>query len=456
MAEAAQINDPEERAAKELLIKEQYSELINNLVADNEELQANLYQSTMSQLFDLYDQNIVNYDSMSAEQREILDQFIGAETKLNNAAFDNMFGLYNQNIEQFKTMTTEQKDTLMNELVPQWGTGIQAMADTIAGEGGLQAVCQEAFAQLDLAVEQLAEDLKQIETNAGQTFKEIAEGSNEAYNKVKELVLENATLIESCTTEVEAIKGVISELDLLVDKYEEVIQAAKDAATKGYDYWIEENKKNAEVDPNIQDQGGNEPDPASEGDGGEPKNNQPTNNEPQKPSLGLGSYVTVKPGTKWYSDSYGSGPWGYAKAGTISYTSNGPYGYNIGGLGWIRKTDIVGYDTGGYTGDWQSTNGKLAMLHQKELVLNAQDTKNILNAVEILRGITSSLGQALMNQMAGISANNISAIAGGVNSDLLEQNVHIDAQFPNVRDSHEIETAINNLVNMASQHIQKK
>lgn len=95
------------------------------------------------------------------------------------------------------------------------------------------------------------------------------------------------------------------------------------------------------------------------------------------------------------------------------------------------------------------------MLHQKELVLNANDTKNILNAVEILRNITSNLGQALMNQMASISANNTSAITNTTGNDTLEQTVHIDAQFPNVRNSNEIEIAINNLVNMASQHIQK-
>ena len=33
----------------------------------------------------------------------------------------------------------------------------------------------------------------------------------------------------------------------------------------------------------------------------------------------------------------------------------------------------------------------------------------------------------------------------------LEQNVHIDANFPNVQSSKEIEDAINNLTNVASQ-----
>jgi hypothetical protein len=45
-----------------------------------------------------------------------------------------------------------------------------------------------------------------------------------------------------------------------------------------------------------------------------------------------------------------------------------------------------GFDTGGYTGAW-GTDGRLAMLHQKELVLNASDTENMLAAVDILREV---------------------------------------------------------------------
>jgi len=42
----------------------------------------------------------------------------------------------------------------------------------------------------------------------------------------------------------------------------------------------------------------------------------------------------------------------------------------------MDKSDIQyydSYDTGGYTGEW-SNDGRLAFLHQKELVLNAEDT----------------------------------------------------------------------------------
>jgi len=46
--------------------------------------------------------------------------------------------------------------------------------------------------------------------------------------------------------------------------------------------------------------------------------------------------------------------------------------------------DIDSLDTGGYTGEW-GDSGKLAMLHQKELVLNPVDTSNILAAVDLVR-----------------------------------------------------------------------
>ena len=93
------------------------------------------------------------------------------------------------------------------------------------------------------------------------------------------------------------------------------------------------------------------------------------------------------------------------------------------------------------------------MLHQKELVLNAKDTENMLNAVSVIRALTDSLGASVLSRMAGATAQGYS---NGSGSGALEQNVHIDAQFPNVRDALEIEQALNNLVNVAAQRIYEK
>jgi hypothetical protein len=43
----------------------------------------------------------------------------------------------------------------------------------------------------------------------------------------------------------------------------------------------------------------------------------------------------------------------------------------------LSTPKYVSMDTGGYTGTW-GTAGKLAILHEKELVLNPDDTSNFL------------------------------------------------------------------------------
>jgi hypothetical protein len=119
---------------------------------------------------------------------------------------------------------------------------------------------------------------------------------------------------------------------------------------------------------------------------------------PSLPSLSVGSYISVKPGTRWYSDSYGGGRSGNARAGNIKYVNpGGSYGYNIEGLGWVKKSDIVGYNTGGL-----NTSTGLAMLHgttsQPEAVLNALQTKTFIKFTSALDNLTaqgSAVGSGL-------------------------------------------------------------
>ena len=44
----------------------------------------------------------------------------------------------------------------------------------------------------------------------------------------------------------------------------------------------------------------------------------------------------------------------------------------------------------------------------------------------------------------------------GTGNDVLEQQVHIDASFPNVTDRNEIQEAFNTLINVASQYANRK
>ena len=124
------------------------------------------------------------------------------------------------------------------------------------------------------------------------------------------------------------------------------------------------------------------------------------------------------------------------------------YDYN-----YKQALKIVGLDTGGYTGEWGSY-GKLAMLHEKELVLNKNDTANLLSSVEVLQEILQLIDLQSAN---ALTAQNLSSPTfGEIGGDTLEQNVHIEASFPNATDKNEIEEAFKELVNLASQYTNRK
>ena len=122
--------------------------------------------------------------------------------------------------------------------------------------------------------------------------------------------------------------------------------------------------------------------------------------------------------------------------------------------------------TGGYTGEWsdgnkETDNGKLAWLHQKELVLNETDTKNILDAVKSVRDLNvSSIDDAIMsgiaNMIVKLSTNSIGNIPNSTSTNTSNNTFNITAEFPNANDVDEIREAIMSLPNLASQYLARK
>lgn len=81
-----------------------------------------------------------------------------------------------------------------------------------------------------------------------------------------------------------------------------------------------------------------------------------------------------------------------------------------------------------------------------ELVLNPQDTQNMLSAVQIMR-------DSINRHLNGLGSSQASLLRRGDNErNDLNQQVHIQADFPNVTSSGEIEAAFNNLINEAAQY----
>lgn len=411
MFEAAQINDPEERAKKELLINEQYNELINSLTEKNQTIRNNLYES----------------------------------------AFEELSRLYDTDLEHYKQMTEEQKNILLNDLIPQWTSGVQQMADTFAGEGGLKEVCKDALLELEEATEDYRKSLEKIEASAEVAFDEVYNGEDKVIEQTRDLINENEELIGTYEDQLDAVQSVIDKLDELLDKYKEVTAAAKETAQAGYEYNYEENSNNDKPYNDSIDWSRKMAEAARQ-------HGNITNADYQRylkrrddkieRNGGITSVDSDRLGRLFEAYNAGDSDATYI----VDQVLNGKENFTDE---FLRNK---GFATGGYTGNWAGNNGKLAFLHSKELVLNKEDTENVLGAVQILRSINNAIGSSVLQQAAQLSGNLAAAKVGNANgfTDTLEQNVHIEAVFPNVTKSQEIENALNNLVNTASQRSLRK
>lgn len=411
MFEAAQINDPEERAKKELLINEQYNELINSLTEKNQTIRNNLYES----------------------------------------AFEELSRLYDTDLEHYKQMTEEQKNILLNDLIPQWTSGVQQMADTFAGEGGLKEVCKDALLELEEATEDYRKSLETIEASAEVAFDKVYNGEDKVIEQTRDLINENEELIGTYEDQLDAVQSVIDKLDELLDKYKEVTAAAKETAQAGYEYNYEENSNNDKPYNDSIDWSRKMAEAARQ-------HGNITNADYQRylkrrddkieRNGGITSVDSDRLGRLFEAYNAGDSDAAYI----VDQVLNGKENFTDK---FLRNK---GFATGGYTGNWAGNNGKLAFLHSKELVLNKEDTENVLGAVQILRNINNAIGSSVLQQAAQLSGNLAAAKVGNANgfTDTLEQNVHIEAVFPNVTKSQEIENALNNLVNTASQRSLRK
>ena len=468
MAEAAMITDPEVRAQREVLIQKEYNEYLT----------------------------------------QIEDDYQIARYNLQESAFDDLKYLHDRTYEE---MTDYEKELVMDEIVPTWNNGVQEMILAFSGENGFAELTKKSWKEMLDAQDAYTIKTQELEVASGQTYQTIAKGEDEAIKLAKTLIGDNDTLITKYDEELEKVWDVYRAIQKLRDEYKAQADAASQATKEAYEYYKQElemqaavakaaeETRNKTVTPTTQAKsvttynGGAAASSSGGGSGGSGGSSGGSGGGTTSSgkSGGTGSntgntikatitfiyndgsgrvdYKTVPLGTAltfptpsrsgytfqgWKSNVYGD----VVKSRVITKNetltaqwkqNSGLWGIASAALGAVTG-GLTGYATGGYTGSWENNNGRLAVLHQKELVLNEDDTKNMLNTVAIMRQISSSLGENTLARLAGATAQGYTNNSSG---GLFEQNVHIDATFPNVQNSREIEEALNNLVNSASQRV---
>ena len=399
---------------------------------------ASKYQQTLAEM----------YDTLADLQEQYLNGAFETEAEYQRAVEEAKEYYYNK-LTQYSNLYQVALTTDSAVVADAWSTDFNSM---IYKTEEWSSAVDEYLNEVKITFAEWEEQISRIKNETvGQDLDDLKE-------KVGSITSASDELANSITKDggvLDGIRDEIEEVNKLTDAYAKARAAIK-GTQNAHETFITELRNNIE-----------NPDQVVKNKPKEEKQNNPTtnidnsnnnNNSIDYGKIKAGSKVQVKSGARWHYDSEGTSPTGPAQDGTIKYINlNGSHPYNIDGLGWIKKSDIEKvdkYNTGGYTGSWSGPFGKFAMLHQKELVLNQEDTKNFLTSMEVLERILEMIDLQTLNAQIGGSL--LSPTYSNFTKEMLEQSVQIEASFPNVVDRHEIEEAFDTLVNRASQYANRK
>lgn len=449
------------------------------------------YRENQQEILDVYtefQEKMREAANLSAEEKELIEQQYNERinalleengyirTNLMESAFADLAALYGSDIANFQQMSMEEQDILMGQIVPNWDSGIQDMIDTMTNpETGFGPMCKLAMEELDLATQEYNESLAMIKQTSEDSFGATQEGYTTNIELARELAEAQQTNIDRTKEEKDAIGELKLEVDNLVQSYKDAYTAAKDALTaaqKLREYEAEQAAKEAAKNNPGGSGGSGDGDKGSKGDTG----GKDGGNGGGKTRL-TSEIIDGVAGAIWY---WSPSAWGTgnerkqkmeSKFGAGAYNTIQSYindHVTVGGkmkksfnYGWGERNKYKNYyyskfDTGGYTGDWPGSDGRMAMLHKKELVLNADDTKNFLSAINLVRDMESMLAamnDSMLSRTSGMTASLAPSLGfDDAASNTVNQNVNIQASFPGLSSRAEIEEAFKNLVNIASQH----
>ena len=396
-------------------------------------------------------------EQLSTSQTNIINDFIGMCNILTEENRSDLEDVYND-IVNGNTDSFDKIDTRWDTSFTKW----------LQDESNFTAATDKMFSALNSAGEAYQTQVDALASQVGQDFNNIGSAIDSCKESTDELSSATSSFIAQLKADAQVVSGYEQTLMEYKAKIAEVTKQSEEyynemiaLQKKLNDLYNKESASSAPAQSADAEGSGGSSGGSGDGDG----------NGSGGDSDDLYSGKIVGYHGQYYNDSWGDTPVGWRFADDpegvmidwVQDNNAGSYNVHISSpqngyddLGWVRPDQL--FDTGGYTGDWsdgisQLKNGKLAFLHQKELVLNETDTQNLLNAVNIIRAMTEGLKTGALNSTLS-NLVSFSDLTTKGNQDL-EQNIHIDANFPNVKDASEIEQAILSLADQATQYVHK-
>ena len=398
-------------------------------------------------------------EQLSTAETNIINDFIGMCELLTDENRTNLEDVYNE-ILQGNNDAFDQIDTRWSTSLTQW---LQNLTD-------FNEKTDEAFDNLVSNYESYQESLDELSEAAGTNFDDLTSHINNANDATAALnqtsqdfmttIRDDAGVIKSYENQLAEMTAKIQDADNAMKAYQEQVndlagkltaKEQENANLSNRVQELEQTVKNYEQYGNANGAGGG----GGSGSGGV-KGDSAT-------AWGIAQAIwTYGSRSGWGNDPIRSSKltnaFGSAFAKQVQQiinqnTRNGKL-VNYDSMKY-SSYNLIGYDTGGYTGNFSDPSGagRLAILHSKELVLNESDTKNILQAVEAVRNLTTNFRNgAFENAVEALSNYGSEMLMSSIEPQDIEQNVHIEANFPNVIGAEEVERALLNLTNTAMQY----
>lgn len=432
------------------------------------------YQQTMQEM----------YDTFADLQQQKLDGAFETEEEYHRA-MEEAKAYYYQKLQDYSGLYSVAVTTDSRVVADAWSSDF---ADMVYDTDEWMSAVDQYVADVELAFKEWSDAVHDpstgITTIVGGDVATVGEKVQEVTDKSAELAKTTTEkVIPALDNELDAVQNMTGayanmrkEIQAVIEEYTNMINRINNSQTNEWNNGNSGDGNTSEGDGDGSggggDTGGGDGD-GSEGDtggNGEGSGEGAGGDETKTDSYRYGTVEFRGNGADriWIDEAGKQYAYNSSQGKALQTAFNKAFGRNGGykgdyWIGWTDtggklKADILrekdGLRTGGYTGEWAGSYGKLALLHQKELVLNAQDTENLLTSMEVLNKIVEMIDLQSMSSQLGGMLNSPSL--GLHSSEVLEQNVHIEASFPGVQDRNEIEEAFNNLINKASQFANRK
>ena len=428
-------------------------------------------------------------DYYSKKQQEAEAEYWEIRNNLMESGLDAYAQKMGMTTDEVKRLTTEQKDAIMSDLVPAWNSAAATMVENMGGPDGIAAmfastydslsqIRQDYFDDLDDYADAAGVDLENIQTAADATIdmmSSLMDSTDDVVDSLENMLDKVLNVINALTGTPQDMKSALEDLmstlkpwsDLFpqyINTAQQVVDTVQQAHQATHDGGNNNNNNNNDN---------------SNGNGSRNGNNDNSNpsadfssTSAERDDWGEGIFPNIGDkviylGEDYYYDSWGNGPSGNRGAGenkvveVENISPNSPYPIavksNDSAYGWLKKHQIAKMAKGGYTGDWANTNGKLGILHEKELILNANRTQNLFKAFDSL----TNPAKVVQNLMSGLEImlrkQQFSFLDGKLkqaeDNGATEKNTIINANFPGVHAAVEIEKALNDLINLSTQQV---